>query len=98
MTARYPNYRRRVTGLHRRFHTVRLEQDPKFDIRNHVSSIRLPADNCGKNALEDAMAAFVAREWDLSRPLWEAQVIYGYNDGTGAQSALIARAHHSKLY
>jgi hypothetical protein len=96
MTTRYPAYRRRVTGLHRRFHTVRLQPDANFDIRNHVSSVRLPARANGKQALEDAMAAFVAKEWDLSRPLWEAQVIYGYEDGTGAKSALIARAHHSE--
>jgi hypothetical protein len=97
MTVRYPAYRRRITGLHRRFHTVRLQPDANFDIRNHISSTRLPAGVNGKQALEDAMAAFVAKEWDLGRPLWEAQAIYGYEDGTGAKSALIARAHHSQF-
>jgi hypothetical protein len=74
MSTRYPAYRQRITGLHRRFHTVRLQPDPAFDIRNHVTSVRLPADANGKQALEDAMAAFIAREWDLGQPLWEAQV------------------------
>jgi hypothetical protein len=98
MTKRYPAYRQRVTGLHRRFHTVRMRTDPTFDIHNHISEEQLPAGVNGKAALEDAMALFIAKEWDLSRPLWEAKVLYGYEDGTGAKAALIARAHHSTSF
>lgn len=96
MTARYPAYRQKLTGMNRRFHTTRLQQDTSFNIRNHISVVHLPDGFNGKRALEDAMAAFIAREWDLNRPLWEAQVVYNYDDGTGAKSALIARAHHSE--
>jgi hypothetical protein len=98
MTTRYPAYRQRLTGLNRRFHTVRMEEDTNFDIQNHVHGVSLPDGANGKAALEDAMADFIAQDWDLGRPLWEAKVIYNYRNETGAKSAMIARAHHSENF
>jgi hypothetical protein len=96
MGERYPAYRSVLVGRNRHLHTARLIPSEDFDIRQHVTSTRLASGATGKQALEEAMAALAARPWDLDRPLWDAQVIYGYEDETGAKSALITRAHHSE--
>ncbi|KDQ60054.1 hypothetical protein JAAARDRAFT_56054 [Jaapia argillacea MUCL 33604] len=95
MTDRYPIYRQKVTGLGRRFHTARLRDDPDFDVRKAVRVIHMKDGKNGKADLEDEMARFVAQEWDLSRPLWEVEMLYNYRDDTGAKCALITRAHHA---
>jgi hypothetical protein len=96
MSTRYPAYHSVLHGLNRRFHTARLVASDTFDIRDHVTLVHLPPGKNGKRALEDATAALAAQPWDLSRPLWDAQVLHGYDDGTGAKSALAIRAHHSQ--
>jgi hypothetical protein len=96
MAERYPSYRSVLVGRNQLFKTARLVQDNDFDMRQHVTSARLSPGQNGKAALEEAIAALMARPWDLDRPLWDSQIIYGYEDGTGAKSALITRAHHSE--
>ncbi|EPQ53700.1 hypothetical protein GLOTRDRAFT_139840 [Gloeophyllum trabeum ATCC 11539] len=95
MTERYPAYRQRVTGLNRRFHTARLKEDLNFDVRNNITVVEMPDGKNGKDELEDEMARFIARDWDLSKPLWEVIVFYNYRDETGAKCAVITRAHHA---
>jgi len=38
------------------------------------------------------MGKFIAKGWDLHRPLWEMLLIENYRDEDGAKSALITRA------
>jgi hypothetical protein len=96
MTQRYPRYRQKLVGVGRKLHSARLVDNPFFNVRDHVIVERLPDNANGKHALEDAMATFMAKTWDLEKPLWEAKVLYNYRDGTGAKCALIVRAHHSE--
>jgi hypothetical protein len=95
MTSRYTAYRQRLTGLDGYFHSARLVDNPDFNVRDHVFIERLPHGRNGKRELEELMAAFMSKPWDLKKPLWEAKVVYNYRDDTGARSALLTRAHHS---
>jgi hypothetical protein len=95
MIKRYPRYHQKLTGVGRRFHTARLVDDPTFDIHNHFSIERLPDGANGKRELEAFVSTFVAKTWDLNKPLWEGKVVYNYTDAEGAKSAVIVRAHHS---
>ncbi|EIN09069.1 hypothetical protein PUNSTDRAFT_120513 [Punctularia strigosozonata HHB-11173 SS5] len=95
MARRFPSYRRRPSGLHRRFHTAVLRDYEGYDIRDHFSVETMPDGANGKRELEDHMAEFIARGWDLSKALWEVKVLRNYHDGTGAKSAMMSRAHHT---
>lgn len=66
MCARFPAYRQRPAGLHRRFHTAVLA-DYDFDINTHFSVETLKDGANGKHDLEERMAEFVARDWDLTK-------------------------------
>ncbi|KAH8079407.1 wax ester synthase-like acyl-CoA acyltransferase domain-containing protein [Cristinia sonorae] len=91
---KYPKYCQRVTSVGRKFHGVRFEDDPDFDINNHVSTVRLP-EPAGKRELDDLMGQFIARDWDLTKPLWEMVLVENYNDEEGAECAIISRGHHT---
>jgi hypothetical protein len=67
MSRRFPSYRRRPAGLHRRFHTAILRDYDEYNIRDHFTVETMPDGANGKRELEDHMAEFVAREWDLKK-------------------------------
>lgn len=52
---KFPKYRQRLTSTGRRFHTAKFEDDPDFNIRNHVRAVRLP-EPAGKKELEDLVS------------------------------------------
>ncbi|KZS99885.1 uncharacterized protein LAESUDRAFT_765129 [Laetiporus sulphureus 93-53] len=91
---RFPRYKQRVTSVGRSFHGARFEDDPNFDINNHIRSVTLP-EPAGKHELNKLMGKFIAQDWDLSRPLWELLLVENYHDEDGAESAMITRGHHS---
>ncbi|GBE87466.1 hypothetical protein SCP_1101420 [Sparassis crispa] len=91
---KFPRYRQRLTSLGRRLHGARFEDDPDFDMRNHVEVVTL-SEPAGKRELEDLMGEFLARGWDLKRPLWDMILVENYHDEDGAESAMIIRGHHT---
>lgn len=64
--------------------------DDRFEIRNHVRHIALPAPG-GRDELRDWAADFYSHRLDRTRPLWELAVIEGLGDG---RWALANKTHH----
>ncbi|THH13443.1 hypothetical protein EUX98_g9724, partial [Antrodiella citrinella] len=94
LRSKFPKYGQRVTSVGRKFHGARFEDDPYFDVNNHVRTIRLP-EPAGKAELDELMGDFIAQDWDLSRPLWEMALVENYRDEEGAKCAIISRGHHT---
>jgi len=67
------------------------QDDPKFDIRQHVIPVTLPAPG-GETELQALASRILSRVLDRNRPLWDVHVIDGLKDGRGA---LIWRLHHA---
>jgi len=71
--------------------SLRLVEDPDFAVRNHVSQTELEAPG-GYEELTMALAAVSSQHIELTRPLWQFQVISGL---AGRQIAVAAHIHHA---
>ncbi|MFJ9781420.1 wax ester/triacylglycerol synthase family O-acyltransferase [Amycolatopsis sp. NPDC101161] len=67
--------------------------DPEFDLEYHVREIALPAPGDPKQ-LGEQIARLTARPLDRRRPLWEAYLIHGLQDGS---KAVYTKVHHSAI-
>jgi WS/DGAT/MGAT family acyltransferase len=65
------------------------QDDPGFDLRNHVHRVALPAPGDDR-ALEELVADVMAVPIDRTKPLWHAYLIEGHGDGC----AVLLRMHH----
>lgn len=65
------------------------EEDPLFDLDNHLHRIALPG-NAGKEELQALASDFNSSALDFRRPLWQIHYIDNYHDGC----ALLVRIHH----
>ena len=65
------------------------EDDPAFDIDQHLCRVELPG-RAGKEELEALAAQMVSRPLDSSKPLWQITLIENYQGG----SAVLSRIHH----
>ncbi|GAA5184145.1 wax ester/triacylglycerol synthase family O-acyltransferase [Niveibacterium umoris] len=86
MVDRYARFRQRVT------HTLTAtywEDDPEFDINNHVREVALPGMG-DLDALKAHVAGLASEPLNPARALWEMQII----DTPAGVSALVARIHH----
>ena len=70
---------------------VRWERDPRFQVDAHIRVGCLPAPG-NRDQLADYVAQAVARQLDLTRPLWEVHLIIGLADGN---FALLAKTQHA---
>lgn len=68
---------------------VYWQDDPLFDIDNHIHRIALPG-NAGKDELQALTSDLNSTSLDVRRPLWQIHYIDNY--GTGC--ALLIRIHH----
>lgn len=68
----------------------RWEEDPHFDLRNHVRRVGLPAPG-GEAELRELVADLLSSRLDRRRPLWDVHVVEGVQGGT----AVITRLHHA---
>lgn len=91
-------FRQRVVRIRGRRPALFWEDDPAFDVDNHVRRIALSgspfpaeADKQAQRALRDLVSELASIPLDLSRPPWEFYLI----DGVGQGAALICRVHHS---
>lgn len=69
----------------------RWELDPDFDLDYHLRRVTAPAPGTFATVLEMARRAEMA-EFDRARPLWEATLVDGLEDGA---AALVCKMHHS---
>jgi len=69
----------------------RWEDDPEFDLANHLRWETLGRSN-GKRDLLDRTMEIFAEPFDRSRPLWEFVVISGLS---GGRAAMVQRIHHT---
>ena len=80
----------RVTRPRSRGGLPHWQDDPRFDIANHLSHIALPAPG-GEDALREMVSELMSTPLDMTKPLWHMHLVDGYSGG----SAVIARIHHS---
>lgn len=86
-----PRFRQRITPVPLWLGHPTWEDDVDFDLRRHVRHVQLPSpggDAEVRNWLREVMSARL----DLRRPLWEAYVVNGFEDGGGA---LVVKMHHA---
>lgn len=88
-----PPFRRRLVEVPFQFHHPVWIEDPDFNLDNHVRSIKAPAPG-GPRELAKIAAQIASVPLDRSRPLWEAWVIEGLQDG---QVGFVAKVHHSAI-
>jgi diacylglycerol O-acyltransferase len=67
------------------------EDDPNFDIRDHIFRTKVDAPG-GEAELEELAGRIFSGVMDRSKALWDFYVVDGLKDGRGA---LIVRMHHS---
>lgn len=67
--------------------------DPHFDIEFHLREIALPAPG-SREQLGEQVARIHARPLDRTRPMWEAYVIHGLEDG---RAAYYTKVHHAAI-
>jgi diacylglycerol O-acyltransferase / wax synthase len=65
--------------------------DPGFDIAAHVQEVELPAPG-GQAELLDWAADYWSQRLDRSRPLWDARLVTGLEDG---RWAVATKTHHA---
>ena len=68
---------------------VYWEDDPLFDLDNHLHRIALPG-KAGKDELQALASDFNSSALDFRRPLWQIHYIDNFNGGC----ALLVRIHH----
>src|SRR5438270_13200561 len=67
--------------------------DPEFDLEYHVREIALPAPG-DERQLAEQISRLTARPLDRRRPLWEAYLVHGLQDGN---IAVYTKVHHSAI-
>jgi WS/DGAT/MGAT family acyltransferase len=87
-----PRYTQRAVAVPFNLGHPTWEQDPDFNIANHIYEHRLE-DGHDDKALARLCAKLFARPLDRSRPLWEMHLIQGYKKGC----ALLAMTHHCMI-
>ncbi len=87
LVARFPRFRQRVVEpLGRR---PAFEDDPAFEVRDHLHRLDLPAPG-DRAALQAAVGELITPALDPGRPLWEVHLI----EGEEAGAAVLWRMHH----
>lgn len=88
--ARYPVFSQRAMSPRLGVGVPHWEDDPDFDLRRHVHSVRLdpPGD---ARALQAYVNGFISTTLERDKPLWEMRLIEGYGEG----GAIYSRLHHA---
>lgn len=71
--------------------SLRLVDDPEFDVNNHVTCSTLPSPG-GYRELTHYLGALSQRRLDLSKPLWRFEIIDGLE---GGNIGIAMQLHHS---
>ena len=97
--APFARFRQKVVRPRSRANLPHWEDDPAFDVDNHLTHVALPnvpTKRGSRNADYDArlrtmVSGLMSEPLDFSKPLWHVHVIDGYRGG----SVILARIHHS---
>jgi diacylglycerol O-acyltransferase / wax synthase len=83
----FPRFRQRVGEPFAR--PPQFEDDPEFDVDQHLHRLALPAPG-DRAALEELVSDLITPPLDPTRPLWHVYLIEGFGEGC----ALLFRIHH----
>ena len=86
-----PRYRQRVRQVPGRLANPLWVDDQRFDLSYHVRRSALPRPGTMAQ-LRDLVARVMPRHLDRSRPLWEAYVVEGLEDG---RFAIVTKSHQA---
>jgi WS/DGAT/MGAT family acyltransferase len=87
-----PAYRRRLALVPMNLAHPSWEDDPDFDLANHVMSCALPAGSTLEDGI-DAAIGINEQMLERTRPLWEVHVISGVPDRT----LILQKTHHAMI-
>ncbi len=87
---RFRRFRQRIVRSRFPFGQYYWEDDPGFNINDHIQRVILPPPG-DQSALHDLISELMSHELDYSRPLWRFYIVEHYSEG----SALICRLHHA---
>jgi WS/DGAT/MGAT family acyltransferase len=85
-----PRYRQRVSFVPLSLAHPTWEDDPHFDVRNHVFHVHMPPPGNHEQLIELSSRLF-APPLDRNKPLWEMYVIHGLE---GGRTGIVSRVHH----
>lgn len=88
-----PRYRQKVVFPPFAMAHPTWEDDPAFDIRNHVAEVTLPPPGDDR-ALSDVGGRAFAGMLDRDHPLWQLIVVHGRGDGN---TAVVWKVHHAMI-
>lgn len=88
-----PRYRQRVRFVPFNLNHPVWEDDPKFDLANHLRRFR-PRGPVDDRRLASIVAEVFAPALDHDHPLWDVTLIEGL---TGDRTAVLCRAHHCMI-
>ena len=88
--APFGRFHQRVVRPRSRGNLPHWEDDPNFDVENHVTHVALPAP-ANDAALRKLVSDLMSDPLDFSKPLWHMHVIDGYHGG----SVILTRVHHA---
>ncbi|CAM2009367.1 WS/DGAT/MGAT family O-acyltransferase [Acanthopleuribacter pedis] len=88
LLGRYKRFRQKVVDTPI-IGTPHWEEDPDFDLENHLAYEVLPAPG-DKQALQTRCSQLLSKPLDFERPLWHVTIIDGFGEG----NALFMRIHH----
>lgn len=88
-----PPFRRRLVEVPFQLHHPLWIEDPDFDLNWHVRHIAVPAPG-GTEELNRLVSHLVAIPLDRSRPLWEAWILDGLENGN---VAILTKVHHAAI-
>ncbi len=91
MVGRWRRFRQRVRESRLPLRGPYWEDDPFFDIENHVLRIGLPSPG-DEETLKEMISKLASRPLDRSKPLWEFHLVENL---MGGGSFLVVRLHHA---
>jgi WS/DGAT/MGAT family acyltransferase len=91
MVRRWRRFRQRVRESRLPLRGPYWEDDPYFDIENHVFEIGLPSPG-DEATLKEMISKLASRPLDKSKPLWEFHLVENL---AGGGSFLVVRLHHA---
>ena len=92
--ASLPRYRMRLSSAHTGgLSQLSWEEDPDFDMAEHVTRAALPTPG-GEEELMEWAGDFWSQRLDRRRPLWEVVLLEGLADG---RWAMCTKTHHSMV-
>ena len=86
----YDRFRQRVVWPTSKLGRPFWDEDPNFDIRNHISRVALPTPR-DKATLQRMISDLSIIPLDKTKPLWQIHLIENYGQGC----VLFARIHHA---